>query len=97
MYGTKDRLRMNVYRSNNHLYVQLIDDEKGHTIVSAGDNELKAKTGKRTEKAFQVGEMLAEKALKLKIKKAVFDKNGYKYHGIVKAVADGARKSGLEF
>lgn len=96
VYGTPDRLRMSVYKSNSHIFVQLIDDEKGMTVVAGSDTEIKEK-GKMTEKALAVGELLAKKAIAKKMKKVVFDKNGYKYHGVIKAVADGARKGGLEF
>lgn len=90
VFGTKDRPRLSVFRSNKGLYAQIIDDEKGETLVSAkGEKGLQA--------AAVTGEALAAKALKKKIKKVVFDKSGYKYHGRIKALADAARKGGLEF
>ena len=109
IFGIKSRPRVSVYRSSKHLYVQIIDDVKGETLVSVSDMELKKKTdGKKVQKKSQkkvskidlartVGELLAKKAEKKKIKKIVFDRGGYKYHGRVKAVAEGARKGGLVF
>jgi large subunit ribosomal protein L18 len=96
--GTKDRPRLSVYRSNKAIYAQIIDDTQGKTLVSVAPQDkalTKAKT--KIEKAALVGELLAQKALKAKIKKVVFDKSGYKYHGRIKAVAEGARKGGLSF
>jgi large subunit ribosomal protein L18 len=94
--GTKDRPRLCVFRSNKHIYAQIIDDEKGITLMAASD---KGMTDKEigVKRARLVGEMLAKKALKKKIKKVVFDRSGYRYHGRVKALAEGARKGGLEF
>lgn len=96
--GTVERPRLSVFRSNQHVYGQLINDEKSITLVSASDLELK-KSGKKTkiELAKEVGTLLAKKAVDLKIKKVVFDKGGYQYHGIVKSLADGAREGGMEF
>ena len=100
--GSAERPRLCVFRSNQHIYAQLIDDQQGKTLTSAKDLEikdLKAKndlSGKQA-KAFSVGELIAEKAEKLKIKTIVFDRGGYKYHGRVKALADGARSKGLVF
>ena len=93
--GTSERPRMSVFRSSQHIYVQLIDDTKGVTIVSGSD--LNVKTGKKGEKAEIVGEALAKEALKKNIKKIVFDRGGFRFHGRVAAVASGARKGGLEF
>lgn len=101
--GTGSVPRLSVFRSNKHLVLQLIDDVAGKTLVSARDNELtgKEKVEKemtvRVAKSFVLGEKLAEKAKKAGISKVVFDRGGYLYHGIVKAVADGARAGGLEF
>jgi len=95
--GTSIRPRLSVFRSNKHIYTQLIDDEKGRTLVAASDLELKDKKGKKTAIAYQVGELIAKKALEKKIKKVIFDRGGYKYHGQLKAVAEGAREGGLEF
>ena len=95
--GTKDKPRLNVFRSLKHVYLQLIDDQNGKTLVAANDSELKSKKGKKSEKAKEVGKLLAQKALAKKIKKVVFDRAGYKYLGRVKAAAEGAREGGLEF
>lgn len=96
--GTVSRPRISVFRSNKHIYAQIINDEEGKTIVAASDGELKKSTKrKKTEIAESVGELLAEKAKSKKITKVVFDKRHYKYHGRVKALAEGARKGGLQF
>lgn len=99
--GTPERPRLNVFRSLNHIYAQVIDDSRGHTIVAAStiEPEVKAqlKGLKKTEQARLVGRVLAERALRQGIKKVVFDRGGYKYHGRVKALADAAREGGLEF
>lgn len=96
--GTAARPRLVVFRSNQHLYVQLIDDDKGKTLVSLSDFGIKQKKGlTRLELAKKIGISIAKKALEQNIKKVVFDRAGYKYHGRIKAIADGARKSGLEF
>lgn len=96
--GSSDRPRLSVFRSNRYLYAQIIDDAKGKTLFSASSREKGLATPKTTiEKAAKVGEALAKKATKAKIKKVTFDRSGYKYHGIIKALAEGARKGGLEF
>lgn len=95
--GTTKRPRLNVYRSLKHIFAQLIDDSVGKTIVSASDSEIKAKKGKKIDKAKEVGLLIAKKALDKKIDQAVFDRAGSKYHGRIKAVADGAREGGLKF
>jgi len=95
--GTAKCPRLCVFRSNKHIYAQLINDEKGKTLVVAKDLEIKDLKSKKTEIAYKVGELIAEKAIKNKIKKIVFDRGGYKYHGRVKALAEGARKGGLIF
>lgn len=101
--GVAELPRLSVYRSNKHLILQLIDDANSKTLVSARDQELdkkiKATEDKtaRVAKGFALGEALAAKAVKAGIKKVVFDRGGYLYHGVVKAVADGARSGGLEF
>lgn len=103
LYKTaSDRLRLCVYRSNKNIEAQIIDDIKGNTIVSAStvDKELKAKIKKaesKTEQSKLVGTILAERALNKKIKKVVFDRNGFSYQGRVKALAEAARKGGLSF
>ncbi len=95
--GTEKRPRISVFRSNKGVYVQLIDDLSGKTIASANQKELKDSKDKKIEVSFKLGKLLAEKALAKKITKAVFDRGGYKFHGRVKAVADGAREGGLIF
>ena len=95
--GTKDIPRLNVYRSNNNITAQLIDDQDKITLVSASSLELKDVKGVNIEVATKVGELIAEKAKAQKIKKVVFDRGGYLYHGRVKALAEGARSKGLEF
>lgn len=97
LFGTKERPRLCVFRSNKHIFAQLIDDTKGETIVSASDLELKNFKGKKIEKAKEVGKLIAEKAINLKIEKVVFDRGPYKFHGRVKALAEGAREKGLKF
>ncbi len=91
------RPRLSVYRSNQHISVQVIDDIKNVTLASGSDVLQKAVKKTKTEKAFVVGEEIAKKVLKLKVKEVVFDRGGYKYHGRVKALAEGARKGGLIF
>lgn len=98
--GTSNRPRLCVYRANNHIYAQLIDDDNNKTILAISDRELvsgKTKTVKPMEVAKLVGKLTAEKALKAKIDTVVFDRGGYKYHGRVKALAEGAREGGLKF
>ncbi len=96
VFGTASRPRLSVYRSNSHIYAQLIDDENSKTLISASDTKLTEK-GNPVQKAEKVGEALAKSALSKKIEAVVFDRNGYKYHGRVKALADGARSAGLKF
>jgi large subunit ribosomal protein L18 len=95
--GTGERPRLNVYRSLNHIYAQVIDDQKGETLVSASSLEMKAKTGGNIASAKEIGKAVAEKAVAKGIKKVVFDRGGYLYHGRIKALADAAREAGLEF
>jgi large subunit ribosomal protein L18 len=95
IFGTAERPRLSVFRSGKHIYAQLIDDEKGLTLVSASD--LAVKSGTKSERAAVIGKELAEKAQKAKIKRAVFDRRGYAYHGRVRMAAEGARAGGLEF
>ena len=99
--GTSDRPRLNVFRSLNQIYVQVIDDSVGHTLTSVStlDGEIKPKIKgmNKTEQAKLVGSLAAERAKELGITKVVFDRGGFKYHGRVKAVADAAREAGLEF
>ena len=96
--GTSDKPRLCVFRSAKHIYAQLIDDEKGKTIASASDLEIKgASKSRKTEVAREVGKLIAEKAMQKKIKKVVFDRGGLIFHGRVKALAEGAREGGLQF
>jgi len=110
--GTSKRPRLSVFRSNKGMYLQLIDDKKGRTLVSAHSSEINPSTslgqrkkdtaagsaeGKKVAIAFELGKLIAKKAIDKKIKTIVFDRGGYKYHGRVKAIADGAREGGLEF
>src|ERR1700679_3106774 len=97
MVGTTERPRLNVYRSLNHIYAQVIDDSQGVTIVSASTVAAKAKTGGNVAAAKEVGKLVAERAKEKGIKKVVFDRGGYLYHGRIKALADAAREAGLEF
>ncbi len=97
--GVQEKPRLSVFRSNNEMYIQLIDDLNGNTIASAStkDKDILAQKGTKTEKAKLAGATLARKAAELGIKNVVFDRSGYLYHGRVKAVAEGAREGGLEF
>ncbi|HOR89077.1 MAG TPA: 50S ribosomal protein L18 [Clostridia bacterium] len=99
--GTAEIPRLNVYKSLNNIYAQIIDDTKGSTIVSAStlDQSLKGKlkSGGNVEAAKEVGTLVAKKALEKGIKNVVFDRGGYVYHGKIKALADAARAAGLEF
>jgi len=113
VFGTARRPRLCIFRSAKHIYAQLIDDKKGRIIDTASDLELKGKKKNKKVKnqkkkeevvrtgkaaiAYQVGKLITAKALKKKIEKVVFDRGGYKYHGRVKAVAEGAREGGLKF
>ncbi len=97
--GTAEIPRLNVFRSNSNIFAQIIDDSEGKTLVSASsiDKELNLDNGGNIEAATKVGELVAIRAKKAKIKKVVFDRGGYLYHGRVKALADAARENGLEF
>lgn len=95
--GSAARPRLAVFRSNKHIYAQIIDDIKKTTIVAASDSELKDKKVKKSDIASNVGKILGEKAIDKKIKSVVFDKRGYKYHGRIKALAEGVREAGLKF
>ena len=96
--GTPERPRMTVYRSNKYLSVQIVDDLSGRTLVSASTQEKELKQIRRSvEGGSALGKVVGERCKAAKIKKVVFDRNGYLYHGIVKAIADGAREAGIEF
>jgi len=92
--GTAERPRLVVFRSLKHITAQIVDDTTGRTMMTVTSNALE---GKKSEKSVQVGKLIAEKAKAAGVSKVVFDRAGYKYHGRVKAVADGAREGGLEF
>lgn len=100
--GTPDRPRLNVFRSNKHIYAQIIDDTIGHTLVAASTLEAEVRQRfpeihPKVEEARVVGQVIGERALTRGITKVVFDRGGYKYHGRVKALAEGARSAGLQF
>ena len=96
--GTGDRPRMTVFKSNRSLSVQIVDDSKGHTLASASTLEKDLKAIKVTVAgAGQLGEIMGKRLMEKNIKTVVFDRNGYLYHGVVKALADGARKAGVQF
>lgn len=99
--GKQERPRLNVFRSLNHIYAQVVDDTTGHTIAASSslDAEIKAETGgkTKTDVAKGVGLLMAERAKDKGVKEVVFDRGGYKYHGRIKALADAAREAGLLF
>ncbi|MBU1110999.1 50S ribosomal protein L18 [Patescibacteria group bacterium] len=100
IWGTGDRPRLTVFRSNKHIRVQVINDDQQHTLASACDSQLEKKSfaGKtKKEASFEVGKLIADKASSINIKLVVFDRGAYKYHGRIKALAEGARKGGLVF
>jgi len=103
IFGTKDRPRLCVFRSNKHIYAQLIDDEKGQTLAAVSDLKLpknvklKKDMSRKVAIAYEVGKLIAKVAKEKGIEKVVFDRGGYKYHGRVKALAEGAREGGLKF
>ena len=98
--GTSERPRLSIYKSARHIYAQIIDDDSGHTLAAASSLSLRTagqEQGDKKERAKAVGKMVAEAALTAQIKKVVLDRGGYRYHGRLKALADAARESGLEF
>jgi large subunit ribosomal protein L18 len=101
VYGTPDRPRLNVFRSNGHIYAQVIDDTTRKTLVSAStlDESIKGKlkSGGNLAAAAAVGRLIAERALKANLKAVVFDRGGYRFHGRVKALAEASREKGLKF
>jgi large subunit ribosomal protein L18 len=97
IFGTASRPRLSVFKSNKHIWVQVINDEVGHTLCSASDLELKHKNAPKTEMAKKVGELIAKKMKDIGIKEIVFDRGGFKYHGIVKNLAEALRQSGIKF
>lgn len=101
IFGTGVRPRLNVFRSDKHIYAQVIDDNAGHTLAAASDidADLRAHTDgvTKTDRAKMVGQLVAQRALDAGIKQVVFDRGGFRYHGRVKALADAAREAGLDF
>lgn len=101
LQGSAERPRLNVFRSTKHIFVQVIDDSKGHTLVAAStlDKDIRAQAKELTkvEEAKRVGKLIAERAQAKGIKQVVFDRGGFQYHGRVKALADASREAGLEF
>jgi large subunit ribosomal protein L18 len=95
--GTQERPRLSVYRSNRGIFAQLVDDAKGHTVAAVNWIEPELRKLKASERAKRSGELLAERAKAAGIESCVFDRGGYKYHGRVKALAEGAREGGLSF
>jgi large subunit ribosomal protein L18 len=99
--GTAARPRLNVFRSNRHIFAQIIDDSKGHTLVAAStrDADVRAKAAelKKKDEAKAVGKLLAQRAIEKGFKQVIFDRGGYQYHGRIKSLAEGAREGGLEF
>jgi large subunit ribosomal protein L18 len=99
VFGTAERPRLNVFRSARHIYVQVIDDDSGKTLASASTIAKDVRdgiSGKKIDRAGVIGEAIANRCKELGIGAVVFDRNGYKYHGRIKAVAEGARKAGLQ-
>jgi len=98
IHGSKDRPRLFVFRSNQHIYAQLIDDDKAKILMGVSDKDVKAAKGqKKSDLAKEVGKLIAKQAIESKIENVVFDRGGVVYHGRVKALADGAREGGLKF
>ncbi|MCL5435329.1 MAG: 50S ribosomal protein L18 [Patescibacteria group bacterium] len=98
IFGTKDKPRLSVFKSNKFIFAQIINDEIGQTLIGISEKELPAKEkSNKTERAKQLGIVLAKKALSKKIKTVVFDRGSYLYHGRIKALAEGAREGGLKF
>lgn len=97
IHGTHQCPRLCVFRSNQHIYAQLIDDDKAKVLISVSDKDLKSKKGKKSDIAKEVGVTIAKKAKENKIEKVVFDRGGILFHGRIKALAEGAREGGLKF
>lgn len=95
--GTPDRPRLSVFRSNVHIYAQVIDDVAGHTLAAASTVEKESSDGTKTEQAAAIGKLVAQRALDAGVTKVVFDRGGFQYHGRIKALADAAREAGLNF
>jgi large subunit ribosomal protein L18 len=101
LMGTQERPRLNIFRSSKHIYAQVIDDEQGHTLVAASSVEKIVKEQPKFENKIAaadfVGKLIGERAIKKGLKKVVFDRGGFLFHGRVKAVSNGAREAGLDF
>ena len=99
VHGTEERPRLAIYRSLNHIYAQVIDDRKGHTLAAASSSEKNStvKSGGNIAGAKEIGKLVAQRAKEKGVNKVVFDRGGYLYHGRIKALADAAREAGLEF
>ncbi len=103
IHGTQARPRLCVFRSNQHIYAQLIDDDKAEVLLSVSDKEIKGPRGypkgkiNKSDIAKEVGKMIAQKAIEKKMEKVVFDRSGLVFHGRIKSLADGAREGGLKF
>jgi large subunit ribosomal protein L18 len=98
IHGTQERPRLCVFRSNQHIYAQLINDDNATVLVSVSDKDLKLKKGeKKSDISKEVGKLIAKKAIENKTEKVVFDRGGVLFHGRIKALADGARQGGLKF
>lgn len=97
VHGTAERPRLTVRRSLSHIYAQIVDDQVGKTLIAVSDRDVKDAKGTKTDIALAVGKLVAEKAKAASIVKVVFDRRDKKYHGRIKALADGAREGGLQF
>lgn len=99
IFGTTDRPRLNIFRSLNHIYAQIIDDTQGNTMVAASslDGNIKNSEISKMKQAEMVGTLIAERALEVGISQVVFDRGGYKYHGRIKALAEASREAGIKF
>lgn len=95
--GTAKRPRLCIFRSAHHIYAQLVDDEKGKTLAAVSDRKIKKSKKSKIDLAKEIGKLIAKVALEKKIEKVIFDRGSYKYHGRVKAVAEGVREAGLKF
>lgn len=97
LQGTAERPRLCVFRSNQHIYAQLINDDTAKVLLHVSDMDLKSNKGKKQDIAKEVGKLVAKKAVEMKLQKIIFDRAGIPYHGRVKALAEGAREGGLKF
>ena len=95
--GTNKRPRLSIFKSNNHFFIQLVDDESGRTIISASDHQIKIKSKDKKKIVFEVGKIIGGKAKEEGIFNVVFDRGGYKFHGVILELARGAKEAGLNF